>query len=74
MLELRAERLRRGWSQVRITMLTNISPSDVSLIERGIRQAPPAWRQRLEEAFGLPAEKLFAPAQESDRQVVVEAR
>ena len=65
MLTLREERWRRGWSLTRVTMLTGISPSDLSLIERGMLPAYPAWRQRLSTAFELPEEHLFSDSSEA---------
>jgi transcriptional regulator with XRE-family HTH domain len=59
---LRRERLRRGWSQVKLCGLTGIAPSDLSLIERGLQPAFPGWQRRIAEAFGVPAEELFPPA------------
>jgi transcriptional regulator with XRE-family HTH domain len=56
---LREERLRRGWTQVKVCTLTGIAPSDLSLIERGLRPAFPGWRRRIAEAFGVPPEQLF---------------
>jgi transcriptional regulator with XRE-family HTH domain len=47
MFRLRAERLRRGWSQTRVAMLTGISGPDLSAIESRRRYAPPGWRRRL---------------------------
>jgi transcriptional regulator with XRE-family HTH domain len=66
MLRLRAERLRRGWSITRVTMLTGISAPDLSVVERGLRPAHPGWRRRLATAFKLPEAELFAevPAEE----------
>jgi len=64
MLNLRAERHRRGWSLARVTVLTDgIGQSDLSQIERGLRSAPPGWRRRIANAFGLPEEQLFAEEQ-----------
>jgi|RhiMetdeSRZDD1v2_1073273.scaffolds.fasta_scaffold5003110_2 transcriptional regulator with XRE-family HTH domain len=60
MLRLRAERLRRGWSQTHVTILTGIASPDVSAIERGVRYAPPGWRRRLAVAFKVPEAELFA--------------
>ena len=60
MLLLKRERLRRGWSQIKICQLTGIAPTDVSLVERGLRPAHPTWRRRLAKAFRLPAADLFA--------------
>ena len=59
MLQLRIERIRRGWSQTRVTMLTGISQSDISAIENGNRVALPGWRKRLATAFEMSEEQLF---------------
>ena len=61
---LRAERLRRGWSMINVCMRTGISPSDLSLIERGHKPAYPGWRRRLSQAFGMPESELFEEAHE----------
>jgi transcriptional regulator with XRE-family HTH domain len=58
-LSLRAERLCRGWSQTRVTMLTGIAQGDLSAVERGLRHAHPGWRRRIADAFGLPESTLF---------------
>ena len=63
-LRLRTERKRRGWSQTFVTALTLIAQSDLSLVERGLRPAPPLWRRRLSQAFGIPEKELFAPTEE----------
>lgn len=59
---LRRERLRRGWSMVKVCGLTGISPSNLSLLERGLQPAYPGWRRRLAKAFDVPVEVLFPPA------------
>lgn len=58
-LVLRQERKKRGWSLVKVSMLTGISPNDVSSIERGLRYVYPGWRKRLAAAFKMPEEELF---------------
>jgi transcriptional regulator with XRE-family HTH domain len=65
-LRLKAERLSRGWSQAKLTMLTGIAGPDLSAIERGLRYAHPGWRRRLATAFKIPEAELFAevPAEE----------
>jgi transcriptional regulator with XRE-family HTH domain len=60
MLQLRTERLKRGWSLTRVTVLTGIAESDLSKIERGLVFAHPGWQRRLSRAFGLPSSVLFA--------------
>lgn len=64
MLRLRDERLRRGWSQTRLSALTGIASPDLSAIERGARPAFPGWRRRLALVFGIPEVELFAPGEE----------
>jgi transcriptional regulator with XRE-family HTH domain len=64
MLLLKHERLRRGWSQTRICQLTGIAPADISLVERGLQPAYPAWRRRLARVFRLPAAALFTEVPE----------
>lgn len=59
MNQLRAERLRRGWSLVRVSALTGIAPGDLSMLERGLRPPFPGWRRRLARAFKLPEAELF---------------
>lgn len=59
MLRLREERLRRGWSLTKLTVVTGINSSSLSQIERGKLTAFPAWRRRLAAAYGLPEEALF---------------
>jgi hypothetical protein len=54
-----AERHNREWSLTKLTMLTGISSSDLSLLERGLRPAYPGWRRRLAAAFRLPEAALF---------------
>ena len=57
---IRAERKKRNWSLVKVTSLTGISPSDLSMLERGLRPAFPGWKARLARAFAMPAGKLFS--------------
>lgn len=56
---LREERLRRGWSQKRLSALTGIASPDLSAIECGRRPAFPSWRRRLAQVFGLSEAALF---------------
>jgi len=53
-MELRTERLRRGWSQTKLSALTGIAQSDLSALENGRRPLSPGWRRRIALAFGLP--------------------
>jgi transcriptional regulator with XRE-family HTH domain len=56
---LREERLRRGWTQTRLSALTGIASPDLSAIERGRRPVFAGWRRRLAEVFGVPEVALF---------------
>ena len=66
MLQLKAERRRRGWSQTYVSGLTGISSPDLSAIERGLKPAYPGWRRRLARAFRMPEAELFTVAGEED--------
>jgi transcriptional regulator with XRE-family HTH domain len=59
MIRMRAERKQRGWSLVDLCTMTGISPSDLSLVERGKREAFPGWKRRISKAFELGADELF---------------
>jgi transcriptional regulator with XRE-family HTH domain len=59
-LRLRAERLKRGWSQTQVSMRTGIATPDVSAVERGRRYPHPGWRRRLAAAFQIPESELFS--------------
>ena len=68
MLQLREERLRRGWSQTHLGMLAGcISQADISAIEHGRRVPGAGWRRRLAQVFGMPEAVLFAEAREKTR-------
>ena len=56
---LREERLRRGWSQTKVSMLTGIASPDISAMERGTRYPHPGWRRRLAAAFKVAESELF---------------
>lgn len=59
MNQVRAERVRRGWSLNRLAQLTGIAASDLSQLERGERRAFPAWRRRLSVVLKLREEEHF---------------
>jgi transcriptional regulator with XRE-family HTH domain len=65
-LRVRLERITRGWSQTKVSMLTGIAASDISAIERGLRHAHAGWRRRLVQAFKVPEAELFAEVADSD--------
>jgi transcriptional regulator with XRE-family HTH domain len=58
---IRRERLRRGWSLVKLCAVTGIAPSNLSLVERGLQPAYPGWQRRIADAYGLAVEDLFPP-------------
>lgn len=59
MLQLREERLSRGWSLTALSGRTGINASVICQIELGHQRIFPGWRRRLSQAFGIPAEELF---------------
>lgn len=59
-LRLKAERLRRGWTQTTLSALTGIAQSDLSAIENGHRRAGAGQRRRIALVIGLPEAHLFA--------------
>jgi len=62
MSRMRDERRRRGLTQTQLSALTGIASPDLSAIERGVKPAYPAWRQKLAKVFGLPEAQLFPSA------------
>jgi transcriptional regulator with XRE-family HTH domain len=62
MRQLRAERLKRGWSLTKVTTLTGIATTDISRLERGLGIPFPGWQRRLALAFKVPANELFREA------------
>ena len=71
MLQLRVERLRRGWSQTRLGGLAGgISQADISAIECGRRVPGAGWRRRLARAFRMPEATLFSEARTTKRDEV----
>ncbi|OAT82236.1 helix-turn-helix domain-containing protein [Desulfotomaculum copahuensis] len=59
MFRLTVERERRGWSKTRLAILMEIHPATLGKVERGQLPAFPSYCQKLEEIFGIPADKLF---------------
>lgn len=57
---MRSERLRRGWSQTRLSGLTGIVATDLGAIERGTKYPFAGWRRRIAAAFKLRETELFA--------------
>lgn len=61
MLRVKAERLRRGWSQLDVAYRARLQPSELSRIERGLAVPYPGQAERLSRVFGLPADALQQP-------------
>ena len=56
---LREERSKRGMSLNKLSRLTGIGASDLSMLERGQRPAYPGWRRRIARAFKMDSDFLF---------------
>ena len=60
MLRLKAERIRRGWTQtILAAKATRLSASDVSRIENGRTQPYPGQLRRLARALKVPPDDLL---------------
>jgi transcriptional regulator with XRE-family HTH domain len=59
MLRISAERERKGWSKTKLGIRADINPVSVGQIELGRMPAWPAWRKKISQALGVPAEELF---------------
>ena len=59
MNRLKEVRKERGLSQLRLAMVTGISPWDISRIENGWIKPYPGWRKRLARALGTMEAELF---------------
>ena len=66
MLRLAIERKKRGWTQFELARLTNIHPSDLSQLERGLKYPYPGWKKSLVKALNVPADELFKEAIENE--------
>ncbi len=58
MIRIRAERLRRGWSQMKLATIAGIHPSDVSRYENG-HEMLLGHRHRIAKALGVHEERLY---------------
>ncbi len=59
---MKAERLRRHWTQTDLAYHSRMSPSDISRIENGLLIPYPGYAERLAKALGLSPEELQLPA------------
>jgi putative transcriptional regulator len=57
--KLREVRKAKGLSQLRLSLVTSISPWEISRIENGWIKPYPGWRKRLARALGVTEEELF---------------
>lgn len=67
MLKLKYERLNRGFTQLELAELLQVTPEYIHYLETGKRH--PSWKtqKRLENLFGIPASELLA--EEEEKQV-----
>ena len=61
---LKEVRKEKGVSQVKLSRLTLIAPSDISRIENGWLRPYPGWRKRIAEALGVTEIELFPNGKE----------
>jgi transcriptional regulator with XRE-family HTH domain len=61
MLRMKAERIRRGWSQLELAFRARIQPSEISRVERGLAVPYPAQAKRLARALRMRADQLTEP-------------
>lgn len=59
---MKAERLRRHWTQTDLAYHARMSPSDISRIENGLLIPYPGYAERLARALGLSPDELQRPA------------
>jgi transcriptional regulator with XRE-family HTH domain len=59
MIRLKAERLKRGWSQQDLGFRARVSVSDICRIERGWMRPYPGHAERLAAVLGLTPEQLL---------------
>jgi transcriptional regulator with XRE-family HTH domain len=52
-------RKEKGVSQLKLSFLTGIAPSEISRIENNKLLAYPGWRRRFAEALGVTEAELF---------------
>jgi len=58
MLKLRQERLRRGLSQTKLSIMTGIAATDISAIENGWKRPFPGWKRRIAKALGVSGDEV----------------
>ena len=61
--KMKAERLKRNWSQVDLSFFSRVPVSDISKIETARMRPYPAHAQRLANALGLDPGELQEPVE-----------
>lgn len=64
--KMRAERLRRGWSQTQLAARADMSSSDVSRFETGRAIPYPVQARRLARALGITPDELLIPVEHAE--------
>jgi transcriptional regulator with XRE-family HTH domain len=59
MVRLKAERLKRGWTQQELGFYASVSAADISRIERGWMKPYPGPAARLAQVLGLTPKELL---------------
>ena len=62
MTRMRAERIRRGWSQQALAERAGIGVADVSRIENGRLQPYPLQAHKIADVLGIPTSELQEPS------------
>lgn len=67
MIRMRAERIRRGWSQQRLAVEAGVGYADVSRIECGWLRPYPGQAEKIARALGLRPEQLLEEVLDNER-------
>lgn len=67
MNNLKSERAKRGFTQFELAKMSNVSPADISKIERGVTIPFPGWRRKLSNALGVPEKEVFPEVAEGGK-------
>ena len=59
MIRLKAERLRRGWTQIDLAFRSRVQPAEISRFENGNAKPYPGQAKRLAAALGLEPRQLL---------------
>ena len=61
MIRLKAERLRRGWTQIDLAYHSRVHPAEISRFETGNARPYPSQARRLAAALEIDPEALLQP-------------